>query len=138
MRQFGKRIAAVALTGALMSGMLLQASAFSYPQAYWPLQASWAQVQQNQDINGTISVAQQTYDLFKNYPLGTEVCQILEPICAKAAWCYEMRGDVDNAVLWLQRQLTYAQWLNDNVKSDQDTLLNVPAQLKQLQRPMEI
>ena len=138
MRQFGKRIAAVALTGALMSGMLLQASAFSYPQAYWPLQASWAQVQQNQDINGTISVAQQTYDLFKNYPLGTEVCQILEPICAKAAWCYEMRGDVDNAVLWLQRQLTYAQWLNDNVKSYQDTLLNVPAQLKQLQRPMEI
>ena len=138
MKKFQTRLAAAALTGVLACGMLVPASAFSYPQAYWPLQASWAQVQQSQDVAGTLSVAQQTYDLFKSYPLGTEVCQILEPICAKAAWCYEMQGDVDNAVLWLQRQLTYAQWLNDNVKSYQDTLLNVNAQLKHLQRPMEI
>ena len=139
MKKIGSRLAALALTGALMSGLCIQTSAaFSYPQAYWPLQASWAQVQQAQDVSGTISVAQQTYDLFKSYPLGTEVCQILEPICGKAAWCYEMQGDVDNTILWLQRQLTYAQWLNDNVKSYQDTILNVNALIKQLQKDMEV
>ena len=91
MKKFQTRLAAAALTGVLACGMLVPASAFSYPQAYWPLQASWAQVQQSQDVAGTLSVAQQTYDLFKSYPLGTEVCQILEPICAKAAWCWSQR-----------------------------------------------
>ena len=47
MKKIGSRLAALALTGALMSGLCIQTSAaFSYPQAYWPLQASWAQVQQ--------------------------------------------------------------------------------------------
>ncbi len=138
MKKFGKRLIAVALTGALASGLCLQASAFTYPTEYWPLQASWNDVQINQDVAGTLSVAQQTYDLFQGYALGQEVCLILEPICGKAAWCCELQGDIDGAVVWLQRQQVYAQWLNDNYASYYDTLLNINAQLNQLQRTMEV
>ena len=139
MKKLSKRLAAVVLSGALLSGFCLQASAaFSFPQAYWPLQDAWQQAQQSQNLSSTISVAQQTYDLFKSYPMGKEVCEIMEPRCALAAWCCEIQGDVDNAILWRQRQLTYAQWLNDNVRSYQDTILNVNAVLKHLQKGMEV
>ena len=138
MKKFGKRLVTAMLAGALLSGFCLQASAFSFPSSYWPLQDAWLQAREAQDISRTITVAQQTYDLFKSYPLGQEVCEVMEPRCALAAWCYEIQGDLDNAILWRQRQLTYAQWLNDNVRSYEDTLLNVNALLNHLQKPMEV
>lgn len=133
-----KRLLSLALTGTLASGLCMQSSAFSFPSAYWPLQAAWFEATEAQDMDATISTAQKTYELFKDDALCQEICEILEPYCNQAAWCYEIKGDLDNAILWRQRQLTHAQWLNDNVRSYQDTILNVNAQLKHLQRDMEV
>ena len=92
MKKFGKRLVTAMLAGALLSGFCLQASAFSFPSSYWPLQDAWLQAREAQDISRTITVAQQTYDLFKSYPLGQEVCEVMEPRCALAAWCYGHRA----------------------------------------------
>lgn len=133
-----RRITALAVVWTLMLGLCGGAGAFSYPSAYWPLQSAWDRVQQEQNVEETLSVAQKTYDLFQDYPLGKEVCQILEPVCNLAAWCCELKGDLNGAIVWRERQLTYAQWLNDNFASYRDTLLNVNAQLHQLRRPVEV
>lgn len=138
MKRTLRRLAAAALTTALVLGLSLPASAFTYPNAYWPLHDGWAEAVSSQDINQTISIGAQTYDMLMQYGLCTDVCYNLEPKCDQVAWCYEMLGDVDNAILWRQRQLQLAQWLNDNVVSYQDTLINVSAQIQQLQRQVEV
>lgn len=138
MKKRMRRMAALALAGALIVGLSIPAAAFSFPSAYWPLQEAWSAAVSSQDVNATLSTAQRTYDLFRGQPLCKEICEILEPRCSQAAWCCELKGDLDGAILWRQRQLTYAQWLNDNVKSYQDTILNVNAQLNHLQREMEV
>ena len=138
MKSGWKRLTALALTGTLISGLCVTASAFTFPSAYWPLQAAWEEAVSTQNMDQTISVAQQTYELYQGQALCKEICEILEPYCSRAAWCYEIRGDLDNAILWRERQLMYAQWLNDNIRSYQDTLINVNAQLNHLNTDMAI
>ena len=61
-----KRLLSLALTGTLASGLCMQSSAFSFPSAYWPLQAAWFEATEAQDMDATISTAQKTYELFKD------------------------------------------------------------------------
>lgn len=138
MKKILRRMAAAALTAALVMGLSLSASAFTYPNSYWPLHDAWSEAVNSQNIDQTISIGAQTYDLLMQYGLSTDVCYNLEPKCDQVAWCYELKGDINNAILWRQRQLQLAQWLNDNVASYQDTLINVNAQIKRLQTQMEV
>lgn len=138
MKKILRRAAAAALTAALVMGLSLPASAFTYPNSYWPLHDAWSSAVSSQNIDQTISIGTQTYDLLMQYGLSTDVCYNLEPKCDQVAWCYEMKGDLNNAILWRQRQLQLAQWLNDNVASYKDTIINVNAQLDHLQTQMEV
>ena len=136
MKSIRRRILSLALSAALMCGMAVSASAFTYPSAYWKLHSAWDEAVSAQNLDQIISVAQQTYDLLMPYGLGTDVCYNLEPKCAQAAWACEIKGDLQGAVNWLNRQLTFAQWLDQNVSSYQDTLLNVNARLEYLNAAM--
>lgn len=138
MKKILRRLAAGALTAALVMGLSLPASAFTYPNSYWPLHDAWSAAVSSQNIDETISIGTQTYNLLMQYGLNTDVCYNLEPKCDQVAWCYELKGDMSNAILWRQRQLQLAQWLNDNVASYQDTIINVNAQINHLQRQMEV
>lgn len=77
-------------------------------------------------------MAQQTYDLLMKDPLCADICNNLESKCARASWCAEMKGDLAGAVKWLERERTFAQWLDKNVTSYKDALLNIDARLEQL------
>ena len=69
--------------------------------------------------------------------LGEDVCYNLEPKAGRASWACEMKGDIDGAILWLERQRTFASWLDQNIRSYKDTLLNVDARMAYLKAPPE-
>lgn len=133
MNRISRRLLASMLTICLTSGMCVTASAFTFPQAYWPLNSAWETAVSTQDADSVISVAQQTYDLLTQYEICAEICYNLEPKSARAAWCAELKGDLDSAILWLQRQRVFADWLDKNEHSYKDTLLNIDARLEYLQ-----
>lgn len=124
---------AALLTAALMMGMCMTASAFTYPSAYWKLHDAWAVAVEEGDADQVLSLAQQTYDLLMKNEICTDICYNLEPKCARASWCSEMKGDLDGAIMWLNRQRVFASWLHTNVRDYSDTLLNVDARMEYLQ-----
>lgn len=129
---------AALLSAALLSGMCVTASAFTYPSAYWKLHSDWETAVNTQNPAQVIQVAQQTYDLLSQLEISVDVCYNLEPKCGWAAWCAEMNGDIDGAIRWLKLQREYAQWLDENVRSYRDTLLNVDARLEYLNASKEM
>ena len=86
-----KRLLSLALTGTLASGLCMQSSAFSFPSAYWPLQAAWFEATEAQDMDATISTAQKTYELFKDDALCQEICEIWNPIAIKLPGAMRLR-----------------------------------------------
>lgn len=132
MKRSLRRMFAALLSAAMLAGMCITASAFTYPSAYWPLHSAWDEAVASESVDQVISVAQQTYDLLMPYGLGENVCYNLEPKCAQAAWCSEIKGDLQGAITWLQRQRTFAEWLDKNIRDYNDTLLNIDARLEYL------
>ncbi len=139
MKRCLRRTLAAALSLVMAVGLCCTAAFadFTYPSAYWKLHSAWDEAVSSQDADAVITVAQQTYDLLSKYDICTDICYNLEPKCGRAAWCCEMKGDIDGAIRWLELELKYAQWLNDNVKSYKDTLLNVNARLEYLRASQE-
>lgn len=133
MKKIAKRLLACGLTAALMAGLCISASAITYPSSYWPLHSEWETASQSQDPDQIISVTQRTYDLLIPYGLDQDVCYNLEPKCGMASWACEIKGDLDNAVLWLQRQLDMDRWLAANVGGYQDAILNNQARMLYLE-----
>ncbi|MCI8304780.1 MAG: hypothetical protein HFF52_09165 [Lawsonibacter sp.] len=112
-----RRLLSSALAAALVAGMCLTASAygdFKYPNAYWKLHSAWDEAVSAQNLDQIISVAQQTYDLLTGLGMGQDVCENLEPKAKRAAWACEMKGDIDGAITWMQRQHDIAKWLTDS------------------------
>ena len=132
MKRFLKRAVACVLSAALISGMCLTASAFKYPSAYWKLHDAWAVAIEKQDLDQVIDLAGKTYDLLMPLGLCADVCYNLDVKCAKASWACEMKGDLDGAIKWTQRQMVFADWLNSNVRSYHDILINGAARLEHL------
>ena len=132
MKKHLRRLMSVALAAALSASLCISASAFTYPSSYWPLHNQWEAISGGSDAGAITSVAQQTYDLLVPMGMSEDVCWNLEPKCATAAWACEVSGDVDGAITWLERQLTFAQWLHDNGYGYDDTLIDVNAHLDYL------
>ncbi len=134
MKKTLRRLLASALCACLLAGACVTASAaeFKYPSAYWPLHSDWEAAAAAGDADKIISTAQKTYELLSQYDLCEDVCYNLEPKCGRASWCCEMKGDLDGAIKWLELQRRYAAWLDQNVKSYRDTLLNADARMEYL------
>ena len=86
MKKSARRLLSCAMATAMVAGLCITASAFTYPSSYWPLQDQWLEATQAQNADQIISVAQQTYDLLIPYGLNQDVCYNLEPKCAQASW----------------------------------------------------
>ena len=139
MKRTLRRAAVLALSTALTVGMCINASAFTYPSAYWPVHSAWATAMEAKDPQQAISVAQQTYDLLTKEPMCADICYNLEPKCEIASWCCEMKGDLAGALTWLERQRTFAQWLHDNGNAQmyREVLLNIDARKTCLQAALD-
>ena len=120
------------LATALVAGLCITASAFTYPSSYWPLQDKWIAVSEGQDADQILSVAGQTYDLLRPYGLNESVCYNLEPKCGLASWACEVKGDLDGAIQWLERQLELDDWLDANVGGYHDSIINNEARMAYL------
>ncbi|WP_143383015.1 S-layer homology domain-containing protein [Flavonifractor sp. An100] len=129
-----RRVASLALAVALTAGLCCApASAYTYPSAYWALHSAWEEAVNAKSTSQVISVAQQTYDLLMKESICADICYNLEPKCARASWCAEIQGDLDGAITWLERQRTFASWLDQNVRDYSDALINIEARLKYLE-----
>ena len=134
-----RRIISLAAASALVMGMCcISSSAYTYPSAYWKLHSAWDEAVAAKSPEQVISVAQQTYDLLMPLGLGEDVCYNLEPKAGRASWACEMKGDIDGAILWLERQRTFAIWLDQNIRSYKDTLLNVDARMAYLKAAQNV
>ena len=122
-KKTAKPLLSCLLTAALMTGLCLNASAITYPNSYWPLQDQWISASEAKDPDQIISVTQRIYDLLIPYGLDQDVCYNLEPKCGMTSWAYEIKGDLDNAVLWLNRQVELERWLADNVGGDRKSVV---------------
>lgn len=128
-----KRIISLLLALVMTAAMTPAAFAdFTYPTSYWPLHDAWESALPAGDTDQIISLAQQVYDLLSPYGLVKDVCLNLDAKCAQAAWACEIKGDLNGAVTWLERQRTFAQWLNTNGYDREDSLIIIEAQLNQL------
>ena len=132
MKRLLKRMVASVLSVALIGGMCLTASAFTYPSAYWKLHDAWAVAIEQQELDKVIELAGKTYDLLMPLGLCADVCYNLDVKCAKASWACEMKGDLDGAIMWNQRQMVFANWINDNLRSYHDILINGAARQEHL------
>ncbi len=127
-----RRALAGALSAALIAGLCLTASAYTYPKDYWPLHDAWESADSAQNLDQVLTTVQQTYDLLSKDPVCQDICWNLQPKCAKASWAAEIKGDLNSAITWAERELVYAQWLHDNVGGYEDILLNTNARLEYL------
>ncbi len=128
MKKRVKRLMALALSAALALSMTLTAgAAYKFPNAYWKLQDAWVAAQKAQDPDKTIAAAQKTWDLLYKDGPNTEICGNLEFKCGIASWCCEMKGDINGAYLWMNRQEEMARWLTAHGTDRRDVLLNIPA-----------
>ena len=138
-RKVFRRLASLALAAALTAGLCCApVSAFTYPSAYWALHSAWDEAVNAKSTSQVISVAQQTYDLLMQLGLSEDVCYNLEPKCARASWCAEIQGDLDGAIMWLERQRTFASWLDTNVRDYSDALINIEARLRYLESAAQV
>lgn len=133
MKKLLRRVIALTLSAVTAVSLCLPASAFTYPSTYWKLHDGWMAAKEQENQGQILSLSQKTYDLLTQQPICADICYNLEPKCALASWCCEMQGDLDGAIEWAQRQLVYARWLDSNVRSYRDTILNVTARLEYLQ-----
>ncbi len=138
MKKSARRLLSCAMATAMVAGLCITASAFTYPSSYWPLQDQWLEATQAQNADQIISVAQQTYDLLIPYGLNQDVCYNLEPKCAQASWACEIKGDIDGAIMWLQRQLELDRWLDANVSSYHDAIINNEARMDFLEAARDV
>jgi hypothetical protein len=114
MNKLARRLLSAALSGVLMAGMCMTASAFTFPQAFWPLQQELADVRNSNDPDQYISIAEKMYEVFSPYELCREVCENMQFVAKDASWACEIKGDIDGAIMWAERQYTYSKWLTDN------------------------
>ena len=68
MKKALRRFLSAAMAAALVAGMCMTASAFTYPSSYWPLHNQWETVSAGSDTGAIITLAQQIYD--ELMPLG--------------------------------------------------------------------
>ena len=128
-----KRIVSLLLVLVMTAATTFTALAdFTYPASYWPLHSAWDSAVSAGDPDQIISVAQQVYDLLSPYGLVADVCLNLDVKCGRAAWACEIKGDLKGAITWLERQRTFAEWLNSNGYDRKDILIIIEAQLNQL------
>lgn len=132
MKRALRRLVSTAIAAALMVGMCVTASAFTYPSSYWPLHNQWDGVAAGTDAKAIVSLAQQIYDELIPLGMSYDVCGNLETKCAKASWACEVTGDISGAITWLERQMTMAKWLNANGYGYKDTLLDGEARMAYL------
>lgn len=132
MKKALRRFLSAAMAAALVAGMCMTASAFTYPSSYWPLHNQWETVSVGSDTGAIISLAQQIYDELTPLGMSYDVCGNLETKCAKASWACEVKGDINGAITWLERQLTMAKWLNSNGYGYDDTLIDGNARMEYL------
>lgn len=138
MRKTFHRMLCALLAAVLTAGLSTTAFAdgFKYPNDYWPLQDEWVAADAAGDPDRVIAAAQKIYDLLSPYGLNSDVCNNLQPKCAKASWCSEMKGDLQGAITWLERQRTYAQWLAENEGGYKDLLATSEWRLRYLKTAM--
>ena len=117
-------ILATILAAMLSFGACLSVSAdFKYPSAYWKLHNAWATAYENKDADKILTLAEQTYDLLMPYGFCQDVCYNLGPKSGLASWLCEGKGDIDGAIMWLERYIELCQWLDKNVISYRDAML---------------
>lgn len=112
-----------------------------WPGAYWPLQAEWIEASDRNvnDPDRIIDVTKKTYDLLKPYMPHSSPYGATEPLCELTSWAYETRGDLDNAILWLERQLEMDYWFIDNGSPGYiDKILNGEARMDYLKAARDV
>ena len=109
MRRIARRAAALALAAVLAAGT---AGAAGQPEGYGGLRRSWLQAEASQDPAQVLEAASRSWELLSQDGLDEADCLELEPQCALASWASEVRGDLDGARLWLDRQTACASQLD--------------------------
>lgn len=133
MRKAFQRMLSLALALVLAAGLSTAALAdFQYPNEVWPLLDEWTASFSAKDPDRIIAVVQKLYDLLMPYGYNNQVCENLEPKCGIASWCCEMKGDLNGAVTWLERQREMDEWMNQNGYDKKDVILDSAWRLRYL------
>ena len=132
MRKAVSPVLAALLCATLLACLCAPASAFARASAGRELQSAWEEAENARDPDQIVAVAQRSYDLLLQAELNGDICRELEPRCAKASWCCEIKGDLEGAAVWLERQRTFAAWLEEHEGGNRETLQNIDARLEYL------
>lgn len=133
-----KRALALLLACLALCSLCVASLAFDVPDGYWEALDAWRAAVASKNVDDTIKTSAALYDMVKDINKDFDLCNdILHPLCAKASWCCEIKGDLDGAALWLRRQLDADRWLDTNGFNQTDNIINGEARLRHLTRPME-
>ena len=115
MRKILCSLTALMLAAVLLAGPGVSAAGSS--ARYESRQQAWAQALASEDPLQVLEAADQNWEQLSQDGLSSEDCQELESQCALASWASEVRGDLEEAQLWLERQAICTQQL---IESGQD------------------
>ena len=102
MKRMAFRLAAAVLAAALTAGTAV--SAAGQPEVNQALRREWSQAAASQDPEQVLQAAGQSWELLSRDGLTPADCLELEPQCALASWASEVTGELEDAMLWLERQ----------------------------------
>lgn len=136
MKQAARRLIAYFLCAALTGGVWMTASAES--SADDRLAADWDEAVAAQDTRQVISLAGRIYDRALEEETDETDWAVLEETCALASWCAELEGDLEDAVLWLERQRAFAQLLEERGAGASQTVEQIDARLSYLESAMNV
>ena len=107
MRKILRSLTALMLAAVLLAGPGVSAAGSS--ARYESRQQAWAQALASEDPLQVLEAADQNWEQLSQDGLSSEDCQELESQCALASWASEVRGDLEEAQLWLERQAICTQ-----------------------------
>ena len=125
MKTILRRLAALTLSAALLIAPGVSASGL--PDEYDQLRSDWEAAAASQDPVQVIQAAGQSWQLLSQDGLSIEDCLELESQCALASWACEVRGDIEEAQLWLERQTICVRQLADSGEDREQALQDLEA-----------
>lgn len=114
------------------------AMAYEHPGGIWAYLKQWDSAWANGDYDTIIRLADPMMALYNGESSNKDNCNIRRSICEKAARACEVKGNLEKAVEWYNREQEYNNWLNSNGTNYAGRIMLVKTMIRKLNVSVEL
>ena len=138
-KKYGKYLLTFILCLVIIRGMTSELeAAYKHPSALWQHFDKWSAALESNDYDAILELAPKIEALYSGEALNTTNCEMLSNVCGFAARASEVKGKLEHAVEWLNKQLIYDNYLNENGYDYYDRIIMTEGLIRQLDVGVEI